>query len=379
MSVRCKNERYIIDYYPQGAKGKRRMITLPVGTTDKQARQIETDLRGNKSTSHLASQDDKVSSLTSHYYNHIDMHLAISTCKDIRGCFKHHLIPYFGNLRITELTTPLISTYQKIRREQPHIPDNAGNIRKQKAINRSINKELSYFSAFRSWVEAEFGIAPLSPLKFRALPYKRPLPKIMANEEVGAILAHVEDHYKGVVLAIAHLCLRITSARRLRWADVDWKSMTVTAHGKGNKEIQLPLSDELAGWLTKQMARNEYKSPWLFPSSVRPMHPVHDIRKALKRAAEAAGVTKRVHPHLFRHTAAARLLEAGVDIRVVQELLGHSDIRMTAWYTQLMMSSKREAMTKAGHIKRPIEVVKSSKVKKRKILKKKRKSTDNKG
>jgi len=345
MAVHEKNGRYLVDYYPNGAKGKRRRLILPIGTTEKEAKQTEKELRRSKDYP-IISKDDGISRLAKHYYDYIALHLAESTCKDIKSCFDNHVIPYFGNMRVSELSTPLISTFQKLRKIKPNIRN-----REEKSINRTINKELSYFSAFLSWVESEIGAIPASPLRFRALPYKRPLPDIMPTSEIRAIINAAEEPYKGIIMAIAHLGLRITSARLLKWSDVDWPSMTVVAHGKGNKEIRLPLSDELAEWLKKKKQQNIYNSPWLFPSVLRPKHPIINIRKPIQRAVEKANVKRKVHPHLFRHSAGAHLIESGVDIRTVQEILGHSDIRMTEWYTQVAMKTKREALTKAGHIK----------------------------
>lgn len=347
MSVREQSGRVVLDYYPHGRKGKRVRITLPAGTTREQAIQLERDLCAHKSEHPIASHDDRIAVLIQLYYNHIAMHLAPSTCRDIVNTFANHITPYFGRLRISELNNVLISTYQKARREKPALRD-----REQKAINRTINKELSYFSAFLSWAEAEVHAVPVSPLRFKPLPYKRPLPDIITPEDMDRIIKEAEPHYKGILMALSYLGLRITSARLLKWEDVDLSSNTIRARVKGNRELLLPLPDALAKWLRDAKKQNIYDSPWIFPSRLRPQRPINDVRKALQRAKEKAGIVKRLHPHLFRHSAATHLLESGNDLRTVQEMLGHSDVRMTEWYTQVMMRAKRQALARAGLMKK---------------------------
>lgn len=355
MSVREHKGHYVIDYYPSGAKGRRVRITLVAGTTEDEAHGYERDLRTQSKRTKTYTPNGKIARLIPSYIEYASMHLSPRTCRDIKSCCDNHLIPFFGNFFIEELSTPILSAYQKARLNKPALRN-----RKQIAINRTINKEMSYLSSFLSWAETETGAKPNAPLTFRMLPYTRPLPDVLSPEEVKKIISNTDEHYKGVVLAIAHLGLRIKSARTLKWTNINLTDKTVKVPIKGHREIVLPLSDELYQWLSQMNRNNIYGSPWAFPSIRRPQIPIHDIRKALGRALNNTGIAKRVHPHLFRHSAAAHLLEEGVDIRIVQEILGHSDIRMTQWYTQVLIKSKRAAMKKAGWIKE--NIVKSSQI-----------------
>ncbi len=100
-------------------------------------------------------------------------------------------------------------------------------------------------------------------------------------------------------------------------------------------------SPDLAERILDALQRNE-SSPLLFPSP-RTGRQYTDIRKALARAAKKAGVEKHIHPHLMRHSFATALLANGVDVRIVQELLGHSELATTQIYTHVVDLTKRAA------------------------------------
>ena len=127
----------------------------------------------------------------------------------------------------------------------------------------------------------------------------------------------------------------ISEAARLEVGAIDSASMLIRIIVKGNKERRVPLPQsvlaELRGlWLTHRNPR------WLFPTRRR-TKPVDQqvLCRTFKAAAQAARITQRVTPHALRHSYATRLLENGVDTRIVQILLGHSNIATTAVYTHL--------------------------------------------
>ena len=174
-------------------------------------------------------------------------------------------------------------------------------------------------------------------LKKRVRPprHKR-LPNVLSDAEVRAILGCVKNpvHKSGLLLMYA--CgLRISEAAALEVTAIDKVNLLVRVIGKGNKERQVslprPVLDELRSlWLTHRNNR------WLCPNR-RGSAPIH--RKVLwdtvRQAAAEAGITRHVTPHTLRHSYATRLLESGVDTRVVQILLGHVNIATTAIYTHL--------------------------------------------
>ena len=163
---------------------------------------------------------------------------------------------------------------------------------------------------------------------------ERKLPTLLSQDEIRALLAAIIGDRDHVIVTIAYACgLRVSEVASLRVADIDGARKLLHVHaGKGRKDRLIPLSDSLL-----ELLRNYWRvyrpSEWLFPGETAGTH-VHTrtIQRVVKDAAAAAGIKKRVTPHVLRHCFATHMLEAGVDIRIVQSLLGHNSAVTTARY-----------------------------------------------
>jgi integrase/recombinase XerD len=116
---------------------------------------------------------------------------------------------------------------------------------------------------------------------------------------------------------------------------IDSASLTLRIIGKGNKERRVPLPQPVLDAL-RRMWKTHHNPRWLFPNRAG-TRPVTDdvLARTLAAAARAAGIRRRVTPHMLRHSYATRLLENGVDLRTIQILLGHQSISSTLIYTHL--------------------------------------------
>ena len=169
----------------------------------------------------------------------------------------------------------------------------------------------------------------------------RKLPDILSRREVLSLLGAVECFKCRVVAAAMYAAgLRISEACRLRVEDIDSARMVIHVRGgKGRKDRFVMLSPVLLGLLRAywRMARPR---GWLFPGRGGDEHIAPDtVRNALAQAVARAGITKKVTPHVLRHSFATHLLDDGAALEVAQELLGHSSIVTTRIYTHL--SEKR--------------------------------------
>ena len=116
---------------------------------------------------------------------------------------------------------------------------------------------------------------------------------------------------------------------------IDNANLTLRIIGKGNKERRVPLPQSVLDTL-RRMWKTHHNSRWLFPNRAGTRPVTYDVlARTLAAAARAAGIRRRVTPHMLRHSYATRLLENGVDLRTIQILLGHQSISSTLIYMHL--------------------------------------------
>src|SRR2546428_13001183 len=168
------------------------------------------------------------------------------------------------------------------------------------------------------------------------------LPTILSQEEVARLIdAARPPFHRTLLMALYATGLRRAELARLKVSDVDSKRMVIHVRGgKGRKDRDVMLSPILLDELRQHWRRLRRKpSIWLFPSryahaSDRPITP-KAIYHACKEAAHKAALQKVIYPHTLRHCFATHLLEAGADLRTIQMLLGHSDLKETTIYLHL--------------------------------------------
>jgi site-specific recombinase XerD len=190
----------------------------------------------------------------------------------------------------------------------------------------------------REWKTFEF----LRPLK------EKKLPVVLSRAEVGSILARVHRRPYRVCLTLIYVCgLRLLEGVHLQVRDIDGaRKLLHIQQGKGNKDRYVPLPDPCLTLLRQHWLTHRHPV-WLFPSPMgdrqQPMSE-SGLQRAFRAAVREAGIHKKATVHTLRHSYATHLLEAGVNLRIIQSYLGHASPKTTSLYTHL--TSITEAQTR---------------------------------
>jgi integrase/recombinase XerD len=188
-----------------------------------------------------------------------------------------------------------------------------------------------------------------------------PLPTVLSQAEVDAFLGALQHAvYRALAMVLYGTGLRLAEALALEVPDIDGaRGVLRVRHGKGNRAREVKLSPALYLWLRRYWDQERPPRPYLFASRRTGRPPTQDaVRHAFAMAAEQAGVTKPVKPHVLRHSYATHLLDAGTEMRVIQALLGHASLQTTMRYTRVSTAlvqktpSPLDLLPSRGHVLR---------------------------
>lgn len=197
------------------------------------------------------------------------------------------------------------------------------------------NTQRSYHSAIKKFYEICLGQKD----KFKYIPYARKdskLPIVLSVEEVQRILdACTNLKHRTIICLMYSSAIRVSEVINMKIADIDSSRMIINIiQAKGHKDRQVGLNQPLLELLRKYYL--EYKpKEYLFEGQLSPQYSARSIAQFLQKYADLAGLKKRIYPHLLRHTSATHLVENGIDINLIQKLLGHANVKTTGIYTHI--------------------------------------------
>jgi integrase/recombinase XerD len=161
------------------------------------------------------------------------------------------------------------------------------------------------------------------------------LPKFITFEEFQKMLNVIKKERDRVIVSLLFFTgMRVSELVNLKKEDILLDSGFIKIYGKGGKERVVPIPDFLKEKLKEYM--DSIKGERLFNISAR------QVERLIKKYAKLAGITKKVTPHVLRHSLATMLLSKGVDIRYIQEILGHSSLSVTQIYTHVVPTKLKE-------------------------------------
>jgi integrase/recombinase XerD len=162
------------------------------------------------------------------------------------------------------------------------------------------------------------------------------LPRVLSEKEIGAMIGCISNIKHKLMLVILYSSgVRLSELLNLKWKDFDTERLQLFVDGgKGGKDRYTLLSEK-AIELTRVYLDLYAPGKLLFEGPSGARYSARSVTSVVARAASVAGIGKRVSPHTLRHTFATHLLEAGVDLRYIQQLLGHESSRTTERYTHM--------------------------------------------
>lgn len=292
-----------------------------------------------------------VDDLAEDYLAWYKMHRAKTTHREVCYVFRGVISNILGKVRVMEFGPQHVTLFKKMRlahrvydrKEDKHKMSN------RTVSNRTVNLELDYFSGFLKWCRREKGLE-MTPPAIDKLPYKRPIPIVLSPGEIVRILDAADPFHRAFILCLYSLGLRFSEARNMRWEDIDFENKSVRVIQKGGSYKMLPLND----WVETAILairpedpedENVPVCPWVFESRRNKGRPINNINKALALITKAAKIEKHVNPHLFRHSCATHMMGNDINLRTIQEYLGHAQVSTTEFYTHVVMGNMRKAAT----------------------------------
>ena len=240
--------------------------------------------------------------------------------------------------------------------DKPVLRDYLSHLIEQGLVKASIARKLSAIRSFYRYLLRE-GMVPTSPVATTSSPkLDQRLPSFLSIEQVVKLLeapdlATPQGLRDRALLELLYASgLRVSELVSLNLEQVNLNTNEIRVRGKGAKERLVLIGKPAAEALSTYLSQGR---PKLFGAKIRMTNALfinrygerlieRGVQKILEKYANIAGIDKRVHPHLLRHTFATHLLDGGADLRVVQELLGHADLSSTQIYTHVTKSQARK-------------------------------------
>ena len=199
----------------------------------------------------------------------------------------------------------------------------------------SVTRKIASLRGFFKWLCANDHCKTNPALTLEQPKLPKRLPKVLSPAEIDAILNRDTDAYHKVILELLYGCgLRVSELVELRVNNIDLQGRYLRCTGKGSKERIVPLGAKAVAAVKEYLALCPAQGKLLGNATRQEVYTF--IR------AQGQKINKHISPHTLRHSFATHLLENGADLRVVQELLGHSDVATTQLYTHVSKKRLKE-------------------------------------
>jgi len=266
--------------------------------------------------------------------------------------YTHDLLDFFGYLKSQKISSLNEVDRQVLRGYLSHLV-------KKGLAKVSLSRKLSAIRSFYRYLLREELVASSPAADTSSPKLDKRLPNFLTTEEAVRLLEAPDSSTalgqrdRALMELLYASGLRVSELASLDLGQINLDTNEIRAWGKGSKERMVlmgkPAAAALASYLTQGRPRllGKKTGPALFLNRSGGRLTERSIQRVLRKYTRLAGLKKRVHPHLLRHTFATHLLDGGADLRVVQELLGHASLVSTQIYTHVSQSRARKVYLSA--------------------------------
>tara|TARA_B000000609_G_scaffold157914_1_gene153686 strand:+ start:140 stop:1078 length:939 start_codon:yes stop_codon:yes gene_type:complete len=213
----------------------------------------------------------------------------------------------------------------------------------------SISRKISAIKSYINFLE-KFNYSKNNYSELISIPKKsKSLPKVMTKKEVSQLIKHVEMNTKknlrddALIELLYSTGLRVSEVANLKLKDINLKKSEIKILGKGNKEriviFNNKSKEKIIRYLKNDKRYISIKTEALFQNKFKEALSTRSIQRILKKYLNFSGINSKYSTHTLRHTFATHLLEGGADIKVIQQLMGHSSPETTKIYTHVSSST----------------------------------------
>ncbi len=277
---------------------------------------------------------------------------------------------YILEMDIRNYSENTLKTYRSILNNFHQFLKTDKRLTSEKALGRSFKKYLQYLKREKEVtqnysylvtvvVKKFFEFCEIDVLKDIQAPKRtKSLPKSLNEQEVYDLIHAMDDKYdetrnnpqnitrlrnKLILTLLYSTGLRVSELTKLKIRMIDETERTIRIRGKGEKDRIVIFDDATLTLIHEYLKKRDSDSEYLFLSQRKRPLSTRYIEIMIKDYARLANITKRVTPHILRHSFATHLLKNGVDIRAIQQLLGHSNLSTTQIYTSVDMHTLKSA------------------------------------
>ena len=283
--------------------------------------------------------DGELNKILSKYFDYLESKsLSDNTIKN----YFRDLIDYFIYLKLNDLSPTKSIEPKHIRKMLSFLID--------KGFSKvSISRKISAIKSYITFLE-KFNYSKNNYSELISIPKKsKSLPKVMTKKEVSQLIKHVEMNTKknlrddALIELLYSTGLRVSEVANLKLKDINLKKSEIKILGKGNKEriviFNNKSKEKIIRYLKNDKRYISIKTEALFQNKFKEALSTRSIQRILKKYLNFSGINSKYSTHTLRHTFATHLLEGGADIKVIQQLMGHSSPETTKIYTHVSSST----------------------------------------